>query len=467
MGLDCLLVHVPKFNSAYKPFGEMMFINLLPMGLLAMADLLDREGHSCRVKHLGVEWIEDRAFRIEEALAQAPPRVVGMPLHWHHQSYDVIETARRIKARCPDTFVVLGGYTASYFHQEILREFPFVDAVIKGDGEIPLLRLMEARKAGGTEYSEVPNLTWRNGEKVVSNPFGYVATTADMEKLCFTNFDLLDHHDVYVQEMGLPYVYLKGLSKKGNRALIRKTTRMLLMEVGRGCPTQCTWCGGGSEGHKMLFGRKKIVFRSQDSVMRSIYDAKKYGFDTLGIFFDPTPPRPQYYLDLFARIRAEKLDFHCYFECWGLPHPDLVEAFHQTFPSPESVMSISPESWSERVRKANKGYFYTNEQLLEALAHMDRLRVGIDLFFAVGVPGETEDDFMETVAAMHDLRKRFKSIQELMLFTIEMEPASPLHENPERFGIVTVRRTFMDYYRSHEGKSRPLTALGYALPGFF
>ncbi len=41
--LDLLIIHVPKFSNFYRPFGEYMTVNLLPMGTLALADLASQK----------------------------------------------------------------------------------------------------------------------------------------------------------------------------------------------------------------------------------------------------------------------------------------------------------------------------------------------------------------------------------------------------------------------------------------
>src|SRR3990172_4584498 len=91
--VDCLFLHVPKLRNYYRPIDQFTWINFLPMGLLALADLLQRNGIFTQVVHLGVEWIEDRDFSILEYIRRKSPRIVAFDLHWHQQSFDVIEVA--------------------------------------------------------------------------------------------------------------------------------------------------------------------------------------------------------------------------------------------------------------------------------------------------------------------------------------------------------------------------------------
>ena len=65
--------------------------------------------------------------------------------------------AREMKRTHPEAFVFLGGVTSSYFAQEILAEFPFIDAVVLGHGE-GVVRQLLATLATGGDPKEVPNL---------------------------------------------------------------------------------------------------------------------------------------------------------------------------------------------------------------------------------------------------------------------------------------------------------------------
>ena len=93
--VDCLFLHVPKLINYYRPIGQFIWINFLPMGLLALADLLQRHDISTQVVHLGVEWIENHDFSVLDYIREKAPRIVAFDLHWHHQSFDVMEMAKK------------------------------------------------------------------------------------------------------------------------------------------------------------------------------------------------------------------------------------------------------------------------------------------------------------------------------------------------------------------------------------
>lgn len=140
-----------------------------------------------------MEWVLDHDFSILNYLKGREVKVIAIPLHWHHQSYDSIELTRRVKETYPKVYLVLGGYTASYFDKKILKEFEFIDGIIRGDGERPISSLVRAVTRKKT-FEQVPNLTWRQGNKIVRNKLSYVAAQEDLDQLSFTDFRLLKNY---------------------------------------------------------------------------------------------------------------------------------------------------------------------------------------------------------------------------------------------------------------------------------
>lgn len=475
--IDCLFVHVPKKSSYYKPLDEFMCINYIPMGVFALSDLLVREGYRSRIVHLGVEWIEDREFSLIDWLADKDVTMIGLPLHWHYQSFDVLDVAAKIRARYPDIFLFLGGYTSSYFAREILEQFPAIDAVIRGDGENPLLALTEAMKARPwlrtgkgwrPDLSKVLNLAWRRGNEVVVNPIEYVATTADLDRLNFTHLSLLQNYPTYVRSFSLPLAWSKYFTVEENFQHVSIKTTLFPLCIGRGCPVECSFCGGSASALYTLGGRKEVVFRSPEKVIDSILEAQAYGYKTMQVCFDPTPHDDTYFVELFRQIRERKIEIDWYFECWALPTERFVREFKRTFPGENTILAISPESGSERIRCLNKGFTYTNEEMFAVLDLARELDLAVDIFFTIGIAHDTMEEAMRTKEIMADIYRRYPNLKRLMVWSIQLEPGAPQFEQPEKYGIERERTCFMDFYRSHSGLfSDTYSALGYRSRSFF
>jgi len=467
--LACLFVHTPKMNNFYKPLGDFMFINYMPMGTLAIADWVNRNGFPARIVHRGIEWIENPRFSIAEYVEKTDPLVIALTLHWHQQAFDAIETARAIKKVIPHTFIVLGGFTASYYHEEIVRDYDFVDGVIRGDGEIPMLEL--ARRIVGPrrgDLGEVPNLTWRRNGEVVANPLEYVGTRRIVNQLSFTNLPLLDHYETYVRYISLPFVYVKGESKEANFRKYTIRSPLFPLCTGRGCPVDCSYCGGSRSSQILISGRRHYFYRDIDKVIESIVEAQRYGYETMHTCYDPEPRHQKYYVRLWREIRRRGIRTEWFFECNALPSREMIDEFALTFPSPKSVIAISPETGSERVRRANRGFYFSNDELMSTLDYINRKGISMEVFFTYGIPFETEAELRETIRLRGEIARRFKHVKGMRALSIELEPGSPWQMEPERFGIRTSLRTFRDFYEVHKNSSEgTYTRLGYYIPNFF
>jgi len=460
--IDLLFIHVPKFSSHYRPYGDYMTANLLPMGTWALADLATRHGYTTEILHLGLEWIERGNFSPMNYLEGKEVSAVAIPLHWHQQSYDVLKTADEIRRRRPNVFIFLGGYTASFFHREILDAFPQIDAVIRGDAEVPLVALMKT-VIGERPLRDIPNLTWRDGEKITENPISYVASEKDLENASYANLGLLRDKETYIRSMGIPFVWAKGLSKDENRRRFHLGPPLFPLTIGRGCLGNCTWCGGGAEAQLLINGRKGVVFRTPEKVADTVAEALEWGYEMIHIAFDPGKEGKRYYQELFPLLRQRGLRVKCYFESFSLPSEDLLKEFHATFDIDGSILALSPESGDEGIRNRNKSFAYSNEELLATIAQAERMGIRVDIFFAMGIPGEKYSDLTQTAALRREIRKRFKNIGRIWVSPISLEPASPWHLHPEAFGIISARRTFADFYRA---SSPGGTGLGYHIPHY-
>ncbi|MCX8037522.1 MAG: radical SAM protein [Candidatus Sumerlaeia bacterium] len=493
--LDCLFVHQPKMHNYYKPLGEFIWINYMPMGLLAIADWVDRHGHPSRIVHCGIEWIENPQFSIAEYVAARKPPVVAMSLHWHQQAYDVIEAAKKIRAASPHSFIVLGGFTAAYYHEELVRDYDCIDAVIRGDGEIPMLELVRAivgrRQACANnlstpsdssdrpDLSAIPNLTWRRIERggvhpsssvatVVVNPLTYVGTRDIVNRLHFANMPLLEHYETYVRYIGLPFVYAKNESKQANYKKYTIQSPLFPLCVGRGCPVDCSYCGGSKSSQLRISGRHSYFYRSIDAVIETILEAKRYGYETMHTCYDPEPRLQKYYVRLWRELRRRGIQTEWFFECNALPSREMIDEFALTFPSPKSVIALSAETGSERVRKANRGFHFSNQELLDTIAYIDGKGISMEVFFTYGIPFETEADLQATIQLRGEIARRFKHVTGMRALSIELEPGAPWQMEPEKYGIRTNLRTFRDYYLAHSIPTEgTYSRFGYYIPNYF
>lgn len=388
MEKDILFIHVPKLNNNYNPIGDYIFILYMPFGLLGLTDLLVSNGYRSSIVHLGVELIKYKEINLNNIIAENNPHIIGLSLHWHHQSFDVIQTAKKIKEINPNIKILLGGLTASYFCDEIMKDFECIDFIIKGEAETPILELLKQVNNTGN-FGVVPNLMYRENGEVKSNPVSYVANDAVISSMNFTNFSLLKDYETYVKSLN-SWVYIKGFSKKTNDAIF-KNNYGHPVALGRGCINDCSYCGGSRKSHEIINNRHNISFRSVDSVIESIQDIEKYGFNYAMFNYDPLPPQESeiFYFELFEKIKQLNTKLSINIERWFLPSKEFIVKFKDSL-NENSIIDLTINSQNEELRIRNDFYFFSNEELENCLCELEKHGVRTSLFFSIGLPFESK-----------------------------------------------------------------------------
>jgi len=451
--IDCLFIHPSTHYRSKGPgLSDLVTFITMPLGTIALADLLDRHGYSTLIFHTGIEQMYDRSFNVADLFRRYDPSVVGIDLHWFVHSYDVIRIARVAKQHS-EAFVVLGGFTASYFAEEILSQFRCVDAVIKGDAEIPLLELMKRRPGG--RLDEVPNLLYRDGDSIRSSGGTFIADEDALGQLNYSNFKLLSNYDRYHRAINQsgdldPYAWKIRLK------------RQAWVPLGRGCPVECSYCGGGLNAHRLLTGRRGPIFHPKEQVVETLARFEEERIDSTYMDFDPHPER-RYYRELFEMIRKEKIDISTEFALWSPSDRAFIRDFARTFNPLYSTLVLSPESGSEEVRRRNKGFYYDNEELFTWLGSAKQELVPTEIYFATGLSWETAESFEETIKLAEAILDNYPVVT-MSCNPLVMEPASPRYLQPEKFGIKPKIRGFIDYYNMFWGLAEGLpieTQIGY------
>ena len=392
---------------------------------------------STTILHFGLKTLYDSTFRLESYLQTHKPKLVGFSLHWHYQIADVLEIARHVREVLPKCTIVFGGFTASVFYKELLDKFSFIDAVVRGDGEEPLVQLAQCVCRDKGSFDSIPNLCWRNNGSVQINPMGYCGSTENLSKVNHTRIDLLENAEDYFSK----YLFLDEE--------IYNLHRCFYYTPGRGCPMACSICGGGSLAHKRYFDRSSYFLFDHDKVVKDLQTLWDHGIDSLRICYDPAP-QSDYYAELFDKLRSKGMNFRMIFEAWDLPTDRFLSSFASTFTS-DSLIILSPECGSEIVRKKNKGFSFTNDDLLDALERIHSHKIETSLFFSYGLPFETRDDLPLTLDLVQRCQQKGAACRAMPMY---LDPCSPVFLFSERYGVELELHTMEDFIEEHQQHSQ-------------
>lgn len=105
-----------------------------------------------------------------DSLVETAPDIVGFTTTFQ-QNTASLAAARLLKQRLPGVRVVLGGANCDGTQGAALhRNFPFVDYVVRGEGEVAFPLLLRAIETGETDLSAISGLCWRDGDTARANP---------------------------------------------------------------------------------------------------------------------------------------------------------------------------------------------------------------------------------------------------------------------------------------------------------
>jgi len=426
--LDVLLVHHHSSNP-HRP------IMLPAMGVLSLTEMLNRVGFRAQAVHMGVESSQDSAFDIVDHARENGVKLVGLSAHWFFQLPDSLAVARAVKEALPHVTTLLGGFSASWFSREIMREHPYIDTVIRGDAEVPLRELCARLGEGGrSSWSQVPNLSFRGADdQVVENSQDYVLDEDEFSRVMVTSVEHLKSRDAFFQMEYYP-------SRRFAQRFDFKNRGVICLEVGRGCSYTCALCGGNRHAQWKINRRSRPIFQPVDAVIANIRRGMDHGYGNFYLCFDAQGGEA-YFKELFQRIRREELDICFMFECWGLPSEPFIDDFRRTFR--DGIIVLSPDSGSEQVRDINKGVLsYSNDELVSRLDQIEQAGLVAHVFFGYFQPGDTTESVMTTRRFAHDLESESREVFYLAYST---DPGSIVQTQSSTYEMTVEVKTLAEY----------------------
>jgi B12-binding domain/radical SAM domain protein len=452
MSCDIILIHPPAIYDFRKkplfpgPLGttaaQVQLIKV-PIGMLSIADYLDRYGYKVIIDNLADRMVSEKTFDVKEYIKNTSARIYAIGLHFHHHSQGAVEIAKLCKELHPDSLVILGGLTATRFHQEIIQKYSFVDAIVRGEAEKPLLKLIRALEKYG-KLTRTPNLTYRTdiGEICITPLMKPSEILDDFE---FTRFDLLEPKTS---------VFASDTEPRGS------------LEVCRGCIYNCSICGGSAYSYKTYFGMAKPAFRSPGKIAEDIKKLSEQNIRVVGLYQDPRMGGEEYWRELMTELRREKPDIDRLTMDIFAPVDEEFTREAATI-GQQVVFYICPDSGAFDVRR-QQGRRYSNEELLRTIELCYRYHIPVTTFFSVGLAGETYKTIRETWSLCDELLQMEQSAFKRGQFGdiglgiplggpitsyVFLDPGSPAFDFPERYGYKLIFRNLEEYINGRSGPS--------------
>jgi hopanoid C-3 methylase len=186
-----------------------LYLRLEPLGLERVAAAVRAAGHEVRLLDLQIFSHADY-WRELETFA---PQAVGFSVNYLANVPEVVDLAKDTKAKRRETFVFVGGHSASFVAAEFLEHAEgAIDCIVRGEGEVIAPRVLEA--IGDPKLDTLPG---------VVTPTGAGPSPT-----------LLDNLDLHLPA--------RDLGRKRHKYFIGVLDPCASVEFTRGCPWDCSFC---------------------------------------------------------------------------------------------------------------------------------------------------------------------------------------------------------------------------------
>ena len=442
--IDLILLHPPTLYDfrnrpgIHGPISDVVpstpIFEMYPIGFASLSEYLERYGLKVRIINVAMKMLKDEKFNVERLILKNRPVAFGIDLHWMAHVQGALALAEIIKRFHPNIPVILGGLSATYYHEEILRQYPFIDFVVRGDStEKPLLQLLQTIKTGG-DFKNIPNLTYRNDSNGIQvNPLTHVPE--DLNEITIDYSHIMRKVVRYVDPTGYqPFIDWY-------------TYPVTAVFTCRGCTYSCKTCGGSSTTFRSMANRRKPAFRNPKLLAQDIFNISDHLHAPVMIIGDIFQAGEEYGFTFLQEMKKKSITNHIAFEFFIPPSRAQLEKIADSISN--FNIEISPESHDEEVRRAF-GRPYNNdslERMIEDAVDLGSKR--IDLFFMTGLPKQTYQSVLETVDYCRSLLERFRSYNKLFPFISPLapflDPGSTVFEAPEKYGYRLLYRTVEEH----------------------
>ncbi len=350
--------------------------------------------------------------RCANEIVAATPRIVGFTTG-ANQAVASLVLALLLKQADPSIQIIFGGANCQGAMGAALhRSFPWVDVVVRGEGEVVLPRLVEDLLAGRTPRP-APGLCYRCGDQVVV--LEETAGSVAMDSVPTPRYD----------------EYFARLARVSFKAELESRIGMFY-ESARGC-----WWGAKS--HCAFCGISDLVmaFRSKspDRVLEELEAlADRYGhrnFLIVDYILDWG-----YFRDVLPRLRDSGRDYRLFCETKANLKKEQVALLRDAgFVAVQAGVESLSNPILSLMRKGVTAF--QNIRLIKWCTQMD-VRLHWNVIY--GLPGEPPDEY----ARMADLMRSLVHLAPPQVVPLALDRFSPYHEDPDAFGL-TVAGPRRDY----------------------
>jgi anaerobic magnesium-protoporphyrin IX monomethyl ester cyclase len=342
----------------------------------------------------------DHKEKMISAIIKERPDILALSVFADNYQW-ALEVAKKVREKLPDCSTIWGGIHATTVPEEVIRHDE-VDFVVVGDGELPMIKILDSLE-NGNNFEGIPNLWFKKEGQVIKGPHSYLPEGNEFpepDKTVFEKFVPIEEY------------YLTVTNK--------------------GCIQKCSFC---SENFKYDFEEPLrtgsfIREKSVDSVLQELKKMKeKYNLKYIDIKNNVLSGSKKWIGEFCERYPKEV----------GLPFRIMVQPLQlqkeyafQLKKAGCHHVQMGIESFNSHVRKNILLRDETTEQVLVALENLDKAGINFSADLILGLPEEKEEDL---IFALKTLSLR-KHLIRASIFWLQYAPKVHITEQAKENNLI-------------------------------
>lgn len=385
-------------------------------GLLSIGAILKKNGYNIKLcdfhslfmyyikkknKYISLKQIEK--MLLHEKFTHVCISCLTPNSHW---AYSIVKILKKINPNC---YIILGGIHATFNARDILKENEAIDVIVRGEGEITILELLE-KIINGKNLDDVQGVTYRH-------PSGEIVD--NKERPLIENLD------------SLPYPAYELLPEEAKPIVFRVLT-------GRGCKYKCIFCAPSALWRQSVRYRnyKKVV--DEIEYLQNKFKSEYFLLGDLTFFQDEEGT----YERLCEEIIRRKLKI----KWWCQSRLELITPQRATLLRKAGCiqMGLGIETAVQTVRdyigKENEV-----DKIKKACRCLKENRIRVQGYFMIGLPNETLEDAIKTIKLIEELITT-ELVDVTNIAVMVPYPCTKIYFDAEHLGIKIIDKDYRNYY---------------------
>ena len=377
----------------------------LPLSLLSLAAVLDG---ALPWRLVDGNLVADPAQEIIDGFSRASgpgAAMLAVTVMPGPQVTQAVAVCRRVRAALPQIPIVWGGYFPTQ-HADIALRAPYVDFVVRSQGERALVDLIALVGNGGSA-APIAGLSWKADGRVHHNPIGPSIALDDLPDLPYARVDME------------PYLHRNYL---GRRTVAHASSF--------GCPFACSFCA------VVAMSNRRWLAQSPARVERILrHLVETYGVDAVQMHdmdFFISEARTA---EIAERIAGLNLRW------WALGRVDTLMQYSEATwrkmarSGLKMVFSGAESSSDATLAAMNKGGKATTALTLDLAERMRRHNIVPEFSFVLGSPPDPLADVARTFEFIREI-KQINPATEIVLYTYTPVPLDgALYDEARKHGF--------------------------------